>query len=110
MAAADGSPRQALAAKLYKCGRGFTGGRSWYKRWWVLSGHTLCYYTKEEAYDKQERPHRVVDLGGARVEDRGMERWNGKVRSESGCCTARRLAPRLARRRGAGGRLGGRTL
>jgi hypothetical protein len=73
-----------------RCGRGFTGGRCWYKRWWVLSGHTLCYYTKEEAYEKQERPHRVVDLGGARVEDRGMERWNGKVRSVRGC-----VAPRV---------------
>ena len=66
--------------KLYKLGKGFRG-RTWNKRFFVVSGQTLAYYSKEEAYEKQERPHKVVDLTGCRVEDTGMERFGGKARS-----------------------------
>ena len=71
-----------LQGKLYKLGKGFRG-KTWNKRFFVLSGQTLAYYSKEEAYDKQERPHKVVDLTACRVEDTGMERWSGKARART---------------------------
>ncbi len=81
-------------AKLYKLGKGFRG-RTWNKRFFVLSGQTLAYYTNEDAYEKQERPHKVVDLTNCRVEDSGKERTGGKARARGArsaadalkCCT-----------------------
>ena len=81
--------------KLYKLGKGFRG-RTWNKRFFVVSGQTLAYYSTEEAYEKQERPHKVVDLTGCRAEDTGMERFGGKVRR-----AARRTRAARARRRNA---------
>jgi hypothetical protein len=76
-----------LVGRLYKAGKGFTGSKIYYKRFFVLNGQTLCYYSSREAYEKQERPHKVVDLSGSRVEDCGMLRWNGKARALSQCAT-----------------------
>ncbi len=74
------------AGVLYKLGKGFRG-RTWNKRFFVVSGQTLAYYSKQEAYEKQERPHKIVDLTNCRVEDTGMERWSGKVRHGACVCT-----------------------
>ena len=82
--------------KLYKLGKGFRG-RTWNKRFFVVSGQTLAYYSKEESYEKQERPHKVVDLTGCRVEDTGMERFGGKVRGAAQRArAARRQGPARA--------------
>jgi hypothetical protein len=85
--------KEPSTGKLYKLGKGFRG-RTWNKRFFVVSGQTLAYYSKEEAYEKQERPHKVVDLSGCRVEDTGMERFGGKARRGRGAhATGRPLRP-----------------
>lgn len=68
-----------LQGKLYKLGHGFRG-RTWNKRYFVLSGQTLAYYSSQEDSREAVRPHKVLDLTGCRVEDKGFERWSGRVR------------------------------
>jgi hypothetical protein len=76
-----GEQKGQAQGKLYKLGKGFRG-RTWNKRFFVVSGQTLAYYSNEEQQERQERPHKVVDLTGCRVEDTGMERWSGKARAK----------------------------
>lgn len=72
-----------LVGRLYKEGKGLFTDKVMYKRFFVLNGQTLAYFTSRDAYEKQERPHKVVDLSGSRVEDMGMTRWNSKARLRS---------------------------
>ena len=76
---------RAIGGVLYKLSKSGFRGRAWNKRFFVVSGQTLAYYGSEEACDKQERPHKVVDLTACRVEDTGMERWSGKARPRRRC-------------------------
>ena len=69
---------------LYKLSVSGFRGRAWAKRHFVFSGQTLAYYTSLEAYERQERPRKVVDLTNCRVEDTGMERWTSKARQGAG--------------------------
>jgi hypothetical protein len=69
---------------LYKLSVSGFRGRLWNKRFFVFSGQTLAYYSTQDAYERQERPRKVVDLTNCRVEDTGMERWTSKVRQGAG--------------------------
>ena len=69
---------------LYKLSVTGFRGRAWNKRYFVFSGQTLAYYSTQDAYERQERPRKVVDLTNCRVEDTGMERWTSKARQGAG--------------------------
>ena len=78
---------------LYKLSVSGFRGRAWAKRHFVFSGQTLAYYTSLEAYERQERPRKVVDLTNCRVEDTGMERWTSKARRVRGLSVCHSRAP-----------------
>jgi PH domain len=73
----------APSGTLYKLSPNSFRGRAWNKRFFVFSGQTLAYYTTQEAYERQERPRKVVDLSNCRVEDTGMEQWSSKARPQT---------------------------
>jgi hypothetical protein len=89
-----GQNEPTVQGKLYKLTKGFRG-RTWSKRFFIISGPQLAYYASESTLDKG--PHRVINLTGLVVVDKGRTVSGGKVRScvvwrgRVACARTRRL-------------------